>query len=115
MSSALAMTSSLTPDSTPIRLSKSEMRELFNKHILGDLQSGKYKEEVATQRHANPFKSGQVLCTFSQMILIKDENDLEIAIAHRYKRPTSEAGASGLPDPVKIDWDGKTYKLRQKE
>jgi hypothetical protein len=106
------MTTNPIPE--PIRLSKKEMQEFFNKHILKLLQNGEFKQNPLKARHADPFKSGQVFCTYSEIVLVQDKNKSEIAKVHRYVLPEGTLGASRLPDPVKIEWDGKTYKLKRK-
>ena len=102
------------PIPEPIRLSKEEMRDFFNKHILERLQNGEFKQDVLKARHADPFKSGQVFCTYSQIILVQDKDNIEIAKLHRYMLPTGTLGASTLPDPFRVEWEGKIYKLKRK-
>lgn len=91
------------------------MREYFNKHLLPKVQNGDFTEQVVEDRHANPVISGQVFCTYSQLVALRDKvsND-EVALIHRYKLPTGEIGASRLPDPVRIEWDGEIRKLKPK-
>jgi hypothetical protein len=106
------MTANPIPE--PIRLSKKEMQEFFNKHILERLQNGEFSEHVVDGHHANPYTSGQVFCTNSEIVSVQDKNQSEVALIHRYLLPQGALGASKLPDPVKVEWEGKIYKLKRK-
>lgn len=56
------------------------------------------REIVLKERHPAPPRSGEPLCTKSQIISYIC-GDLEIARAHRYLRPDGTIGGSGKPDP----------------
>jgi hypothetical protein len=105
----------MTGDSIPIvRLTKKQMQELFQKHQLWDkIKSKELKCVVEKERHANPLKSGQVFCTYSQLVSYRNSKDDEVVRAHQYKKPDGTLGASGKSDPFRIDIGGVVYKLQK--
>jgi hypothetical protein len=90
------------------------MQELFQEHqLLNKIQTKELKPLVERERHANPLKSGQVFCTYSQLVSYRDPNDDEVVRAHQYLKPDATIGASGKPDPVRIFIGGVIYKLQK--
>ena len=89
------------------KLNSSNYPALLAKHEI--------REQVTWERHANPLKSGQPFCTYSQMLSWFDAEDDELVRLHRYLLPNSaELGASKKPDPVRLKMEGKIYKLRSR-
>jgi hypothetical protein len=104
----------MTNDIPIKRLSKKEMQELFHKcNFLERIARQEFTMSVKNQSHADPSKSGQVFCTYSQIVSYSDD-EVEVLRAHRYLLPNNTLGASGMPDPVRI-FDGQTiHKLQRK-
>lgn len=90
------------------------MREYFNEHLLKRLTSGEFRTVLLKEKHANPATSGQVFCTYSQMLALVDKDEVEVAMLHQYLLPDKTVGGSKLPDPVRIEWQGKVRKLKPK-
>jgi len=112
MSSALTM----TDDSIPTKsVSKRQMQELCQKHqLIEKIKNKGLKPVLLKERHANPLKSGQVFCTYSQLLSYQDSNANEVMKAHQYQKPDGSLGASKMPDPVWMFIDGIIYKLERK-
>lgn len=92
------------------------MRELFNNSDLGERKKrGELAERVEKQRHADPQRSGQPFCTYSQILLWLDPSNMnnEAARFHQYLQPDGSIGASGKPDPIRLELGGFVYKLRR--
>jgi len=117
MEDRISIASAMTDDSIPVKgLSKRQLQELCHKHKLVEkINSKELKSIVLRERHANPLKSGQVFCTYSQIVSFHDSNSSEVMRAHRYKKPDGTLGASKMPDPLRIFIDGVIYKLEGKE
>ncbi|MFY9904615.1 MAG: hypothetical protein WAM43_19805 [Terriglobales bacterium] len=103
----------MTDDSIPIKsISKREMQELCQKHqLLEKIKNKELKPILLRERHANPLKSGQVFCTYSQLLSYQDSQAEEVMKAHQYKKPDGSLGASKMPDPVWMFIGGIIYKL----
>jgi type I site-specific restriction-modification system R (restriction) subunit len=106
----------MTDDSIPTKsVSKREMQELCQKHqLLEKINNKELKPVLLKERHANPLKSGQVFCTYSQLVSFQDSSRNEVMKAHQYKKPNGSLGASKMPDPVWLFIDGVIYKLEGK-
>ncbi len=83
------------------RVPAAEIRELFNErryyHKIG---TGEIFEDVLESIHATPAKSGQPICTHSQLIALRERaTNKKLALVHQYLRPDGRIGASGKPDP----------------
>jgi hypothetical protein len=113
MSSALTM----TDDSIPVKsLSKKEMQELCQEHqLLEKIKNKELKPVLLRERHANPLKSGQVFCTYSQILSYHDSGENEVMRAHQYKKPDGTLGGSKMPDPLRISIGGVIHKLKEKK
>jgi hypothetical protein len=107
----------MTDDSIPVRsLSKKQMQELCQEHKLLDKITNKELAPILLwERHANPLKSGQIFCTYSQILSYRDSNAIEVMRAHQYKKPDRTLGASNMPDPLRVFIGGVIYKLQKKE
>ena len=105
----------MTNDSTPIKeISKQEMRDLFYENqLLQKINKHELTLVLLKERHSDPIKSGQVFCTYSQLLSIQDDKGNDIARAHQYKRPNGTIGASGMPDPLWMFIGGVIYKLKR--
>ena len=113
MSDALIM----PDDSIPVKsLSKKQMQELCHEHkLLEKINTKELKPILLRERHANPLKSGQVFCTYSQILSYHDSNTNEVMRAHQYKKPDGTLGASKMPDPFRVFIGGVIYKLEAKK
>jgi hypothetical protein len=104
--------------STPLprkRISQREMRQLFNDQCFWERAcSGELNTRIESESHPSPYRSGQPLCTRSQMIAYFDKNNQEVARVHQYKRPDGSIGASGRPDPKRLLVEGVIYILASK-
>ena len=82
-----------------------EIRSVFNSYILPRVRSGELFELTlaVTQPGA---RSGQPPGTLSQALLYLDERET-VATAHRFLTPDGEIGASGLPDPKAVLFEGQ--------
>lgn len=92
------------------RVTPQELRKLFNGGCFWErVCSGELHAQVETESHPSPLKSGQPLCTRSQMVAYFNANKQEVARVHQYKRPDGSIGASGRPDPKRVLVDGVIY------
>jgi hypothetical protein len=97
------------------RVTTEELRQLFNSLCFWErVRSGELYAQIKTEGHPSPLKSGQPLCTLSQMVAYFDANNQEVARVHQYKRPDGSLGASGRPDPKRLLVDGIIYILKSK-
>lgn len=87
------------------------MRKLFNEKVLPRVKSGNLSEMVRRDRHPSPPKADEPFCTKSQEISYLDQNNREVARAHRYLRKDGTIGASGKPDPKRVVLEGVMYRL----
>lgn len=92
-----------------IGTSARELRALFNHDILPRVESGELTELVVESAPASP-RSNQPPGTLSQSVEYYDGGEL-VAVAHRFLLPDGLLGASGLPDPKLIHFEGDWYKL----
>ena len=88
------------------------LRKMFNDgHYYERTKSGNLREDVKSQGHPSPLKSGHPICTYSQFVVyFDDETNQEVARVHQYKLPNgSIGGALGRPDPKRLIIDGIIY------
>lgn len=91
------------------------MQELCQKHqLLEKIKNKELKPVLLKERHANPLKSGQVFCTYSQLLSYQNSQADEVMKVHQYKKPDGSLGPSKMPDPVWMFIDGIIYKLETK-
>lgn len=100
------------PD-TEIVVTPSEIRRLFNYHILPKINQGLLSAQVRASKHPSSPKAKEPFCTKSQFITYSDGKNQKVAWAHRYLREDGSLGASGKPDPKKIVLDGTTYIAKE--
>ena len=96
------------------RVLESKMRELFNEKVFPRVKTGELSALVRRSGHPSPPKADEPFCTRSQEISYLDQNNREVARAHRYLRPDGTIGASGKPDPKRVFLDGVMYRLVKK-
>src|ERR1700681_50760 len=98
----------MADDSIPIKtLSKRQMQELFHKgNFLVKIRTKELREVLLRERHADPRKSGHPFCTQSQILSFQDLSQNEVIRAHQYLTPDRRIGASHMPDPLRIFFDG---------
>jgi hypothetical protein len=95
----------------PTRLiSPRNLREIFEKgNYLGRLAAGRLIPRIEKDRHPSSPKAAVPFCTRSQSIAYLDENGDEVAKVHQYLLPNGTLGASGLPDPKRLLFEGVLY------
>lgn len=82
-----------------------EVRAVFNTYVLPKVLSGQLFELVVPSGRPAA-ASHQPSGTLSQSVYYLDGHDL-IAEAHRFLLPDGETGASGLPDPKGVLFEGQ--------
>ena len=88
-----------------ITTSARELRAIFNAHVLPRVLSGEIVElPLRPQRPAA--SSGQPTGASSQTLLYLDGREV-VARAHCFVLPDGELGASGLPDPKAVLFEGQ--------
>lgn len=90
------------------------MQDLFrSRNLFEHIENKTFVEIVLKERHANPAKSGQPFCTYSQLLSYENLSGVEIIRAHQYRKPDGKIGASGKPDPFRIfdEKENVIYKL----
>lgn len=88
-----------------IPTSAREVRAVFNAYFQPRVESGELLQLPLPATHPGD-TSGQPLGTLSQTLLYLDERGM-VARAHRYLLPDGEVGASGLPDPKAVLFEGQ--------
>ena len=88
-----------------INTSAREVRAVFNAYFLPRVQNGELLEltQPATLAAA---AAEQAPGTLSQTVRYLDESGI-VATAHRFLSPDGEIGASGLPDPKAVLFEGQ--------
>ncbi len=56
---------------------------------------------------------GEPLCTRSQMVLYATLEGHLVALVHQYRRIDGTLGASGLPDPKRLYYQGRVLAVKQ--
>lgn len=82
-----------------------EVRAVFNTYVLPRVQNGELHELTLPATPASA-AAGQPPGTLSQQVRYLDENGV-VARAHRFVLPDGELGASGLPDPKAVLFQGR--------
>ena len=89
-----------------------ELRRLFNDLYYADIRAGKYLEFIKEQNHPASPLADEPYCTKSQIVSYEDrETGVQVARAHRYKRPDGTIGLSGRPDPKSVRVGDIVYRL----
>ena len=88
-----------------IKTSARELRAVFNAYVLPRLHNEDLIELAEPATLAST-AAGQPSGTLSQRVRYLDENGV-VARAHRFVRPDGELGASGLPDPKAVLFEGQ--------
>ena len=84
-----------------------ELRQMFQQQdCLGRLQRGELVERLLKDRIPAPPPRGMPPGTRSQIIAYIDRNGVQVAVVHQYRLPNGTLGASGLPDPKRLLFDG---------
>ncbi len=89
-----------------------EMRKLFKNHsFLDRIQRGELTPcPKGKPRHvSNPCHTEH--CSTSQMVYYFDRQGRPLVLAHQYVRSDGTLGASGLPDPKRLQIGNIVYKL----
>src|SRR5690348_1597417 len=93
------------------RVTLTELRSIFNTHILPRINNGELIEIVRSENAPSP-RCNEPPGTRSQRVEYWGTNAgrlVKIAVIHRYLRPGGSLGASGLPDPKRVLHDGIVY------
>ena len=75
-------------------------------------QAGEFQQSLEKERHLDPFRTAEPLCTHSQILIYYDKEGNEIARVHQYQRPDGTLGGSGRPDPKGLIIGGVIYYTR---
>ncbi len=97
-----------------MRVTQEELRHLFNERYLEKISTGAIVAKVmrGAGRHPSLILASEPYCTESQEVSYIDvATNHEVARAHRYLRPDGTIGASGLPDPKRVFYDGVLYRM----
>jgi hypothetical protein len=95
-----------------VRVSPEELRKMFrDPSVEGRINSGELRPQLLWEGHPSPEKSGEPICTRSQIISFYDYNNTKIAVCHQYIRPDGRIGASGHPDPKRVNIQGTVYYI----
>jgi len=85
------------------RIGRKRLRQLFNDGNFWErAQKGEFLQIIDKQSHLDPSKTTEPPCTHSQMVDYVDDNGVEVARVHQYRRPDNSLGGSGRPDPKKL-------------
>lgn len=83
------------------RVTKGELRAIFNRLYLADVLAGRLTEIIASDGRANP-RMDQPTGTRSQIVHYFDAAGRKVAIIHQYVLPDGTYGGSGKPDPKMV-------------
>jgi len=73
------------------------------------LGRGELAAVVISQRHPDPPLGREPLCTWSQMVALRDRMGTAHAHLHRYLRPDGTVGLSGKADPKRLLLGGEVF------
>lgn len=95
----------------PVRvLSAAEVRQLFNDGgFWARAERGELTQTLVAESHPSPPRASLPPCTRSQILACFDRLGVKVALVHQYLRPDGSLGASGKPDPKKLQLDGYLY------
>ena len=88
-----------------ITTSARELRAVFNAYVLPRVLSGEIFE-FPLQPQGPTASSGQPPGTMSQTLIYSNGHEI-VAAAHCFVLPDGELGASGLPDPKAVLFEGQ--------
>lgn len=86
------------------RVSKDELREIFDRCYLSDALAGRLSETIDSQGPPDP-RANQPPGTLSQRVRYW-KGDVAVAVCHRYLLPDGTLGGSGMPDPKAVVENG---------
>jgi hypothetical protein len=93
------------------RVTFSELRDVFNTHVLPQIRRSELLEVIASEGTPNP-AAEEPPGTRSQRVEYWGTDGgrlVKVAVIHRYLRPDGSLGASGLPDPKRVLHAGTLY------
>lgn len=92
-------------------VSKHQIRRLFNESVYPSLiNDAKLIPQLLRNDHLKqPEKVNEPWCTHSQMIRYLDHNSKWVVEVFQYLRPDNTIGASGKPDPKRIQINDTIY------
>ncbi len=93
-------------------ISAGEIRQIFNQEgYWNKAEQGEYSTKVVWQKHRSPPLSFLQVCTYSQRVAYFEEDGTKVAEVHQYYQPDGTIGASGLPDPKMLLYNGVVYSV----
>ena len=106
----------MTTPSGPIRVSEWRIRWLFKKHrFIRRIRSGELTEKLKRDSHPSRTEAQEPYCTRTQQISYLDASSQEVARVHQYLRTDGTIGASGKPDPKRLQIGKNLYRLHKGE
>jgi hypothetical protein len=82
------------------RVSKTQLREIFNRLYLADVLAGRLSETIDSEGPPNR-RANEPPGTVSQRVRYW-AGGVSVAVCHRYLRPDGTLGGKGLPDPKAV-------------
>ena len=93
-------------------VTKGTIRKYFNDGRFAErVGSGELTTMLKWESHADPRRTGEPLCTQSQIVYYYAPDGHAVAVVHQYLRPDGTIGASGLPDPKCLFLQDRTIHL----
>jgi hypothetical protein len=86
-----------------------KVQDIFNQEYLPRIQAGELAFNMLSNKHPSRPKAKEPYCTRSQYIEYLNEDGVPVAVVHRYLRRDGTIGASGLPDPKAVLYQGIVY------
>jgi hypothetical protein len=95
----------------PERVDSTTIRQIFNncQELKTLVIEKKNKTLLKSKKLSNPEKKGLPNGTYSESFSYRNENGSYSVIVHQYTLPDGQIGASGQPDPKRVQIKGKIY------
>jgi len=94
-----------------IRVDEWKMREMFNEAGFYErTKTSEIEAKITRNKHPNWIAAWLPFCTYSQEVSYR-HNGQEVARVHQYLKPDGMLGASGLPDPKRLQIGDVKYRL----
>ncbi|OGF57219.1 MAG: hypothetical protein A2Z21_02140 [Candidatus Fraserbacteria bacterium RBG_16_55_9] len=93
-----------------VKIPLDNLRDLFNQCDYYEMVlQRQLRHETITSNHADPPPYGDPWCTHSQTVAYFDHQGNFVAEVHQFLRPDGKLGASGLPDPKRLFYNGEIF------
>jgi hypothetical protein len=90
------------------------MRWLLWRHnILGRAKRGELTILIERDTHPSRTAANEPFCTKTQQLSVLDTTGHEVARLHQYLRTDGTIGASGFPDPKRLEVRQQLYRLHK--